>query len=128
MRIWDVVDGRALAVLLGHKGSVLFGPAFDPSGQLFVSPSDDQTMRLWRIDQLLLPPPTQPSHTFYRDLLNRSLHQMGYHFDGAKLNAVPCLRLDAEAESVTPSTWEHLSRPRPAGTDYITWLRGEPTP
>ncbi|CAM2011087.1 nSTAND1 domain-containing NTPase [Acanthopleuribacter pedis] len=128
VRIWDVNDGRALAVLLGHRGSVMFGLAFDPSGKLLVSPSEDQTMRLWRIDHLLLPPPTQPSHTFYRDLLNRSLYQMGYHFDGAKLNAVPSLRLDGSGEAGTPSTWDHLSRPRPAGTEYIPWLRGEPTP
>lgn len=125
VRIWDSSDGRPLAVLLGHQGSVYFTPAFHPSGSILATPSEDKTVRLWNIDRLLLPRSGQLPHYYYRDLLDRSLYHMGYHFDGAKLASYPHLLLKGVSQPLKPAPWDHLNQPRPVTDDYVAWLTGQ---
>ncbi len=125
VRIWDSQDGHPLAVLLGHQGGVYFTPAFHPSGSVLATPSEDKTVRLWNIDRLLLPQDRHHPHRFYRDLLDRSLYHMGYHFDGAKLASYPHLLLKGVSQPLKPSAWDHLNQPRPVTLDYVPWLTGQ---
>ncbi|GAA0324720.1 hypothetical protein GCM10010302_74820 [Streptomyces polychromogenes] len=48
VRIWDVVTGRCLSVLKGHRGSV-HSLAVTPDGRLAMSASSD-LVRLWELD------------------------------------------------------------------------------
>jgi WD40 repeat protein len=48
IRLWQMPDGRPLATLTGHTGSIK-GISFSPDGQLLASCSDDHTIRLWQM-------------------------------------------------------------------------------
>ena len=47
-RLWDAVDGHAVAVLRGHTDAIRWA-AFDREGARAVTASDDGTMRIWQI-------------------------------------------------------------------------------
>jgi WD40 repeat protein len=46
IRLWDLVEGRELAPLVGHR-SCVFDLLFWPDNQKLASASADQTIRLW---------------------------------------------------------------------------------
>ena len=50
IRIWQLDNGQLLTTLKGHMKNVN-SVAFNPSGQTLVSGSDDETIRLWRIER-----------------------------------------------------------------------------
>jgi WD40 repeat protein len=46
IKLWDVASGREMLTLAGHTRWVR-SVAFDHTGQLLASSSDDTTVRLW---------------------------------------------------------------------------------
>jgi WD40 repeat protein len=51
VRLWDVATGKELAVLTGHKASVL-NCAFSRDGRTLATKSDDRTIKLWNLATL----------------------------------------------------------------------------
>lgn len=49
VRIWDLVTGKAIRVLVGHTNWVR-GLAFHPEGRYLVSCSDDRSLRVWDLE------------------------------------------------------------------------------
>ncbi|HEY6252154.1 MAG TPA: hypothetical protein VI685_19535 [Candidatus Angelobacter sp.] len=47
-RVWNAADGRLLAILQGHSGSV-FTARFSPDGHRIVTASWDGTARIWQV-------------------------------------------------------------------------------
>ena len=48
--LWDVITGELLDRLEGHTKTVL-SLAFSPDGQLLATGSEDETIRLWTVQQ-----------------------------------------------------------------------------
>ena len=46
--VWDVVTGRAIRTMVGHK-DLVHSLDFSPNGKLLVSGSKDKTIRLWEV-------------------------------------------------------------------------------
>ena len=49
MKLWDIVTGKEIKTLTGHKQDVC-GVSFSSDGKLLATASNDSTVRLWRLD------------------------------------------------------------------------------
>ena len=56
VRLWNVATGKELAMLTGHKASVL-NYAFSPDGRTLATKCDDRAIKFWRRSGKSLPFP-----------------------------------------------------------------------
>jgi WD40 repeat protein len=136
IRLWDISNAfhpdaegiPEIVVLTGHSAPV-HSVAFNPNGKRLASGSADQSVRLWDItllNEYYINGKEAPS---FQKVYRASLYLLPYRLEGSALVEQERPRHFTALNGYRfPETHEfhNLDRPRPVGTDPITWILDSP--